>query len=241
MSRPRISINIGDYLRDTRGLHGHHHGPYLLLIFEYWTHGSLPEDDKSLARIACLNPQEWRGAKPHLMRFFGPNWTHRRIDADLQHFAKKSMKAKVAASVSHSVRKANAIAIATNPQLQRAHAYLQKDSYLPSLQNSEPHARVAQNMPKKEKKAVAVQASEASKPNPTTQEPTMPHNKIPISNELAASLTKPRPPANEDAILREWHAAGLEPRRLANGQLMSLSLWRALQEAQQKPTETSSR
>lgn len=82
---------------------------------------------------------------------------------------------------------------------------------------------------------------EPAKPNPTSQEPDMLHNKIPISNELAASLTKPRPPANEDAILREWHAAGLEPQRLTNGQLMSLHLWRTLQEAQQKPTQTSSR
>lgn len=78
-----MPLYIADYLRDTRRLHAREHGAYLLLIMEYWTAGSLPDDDGDLARLAALSDKEWREVKAKIARFFGPGWTHARIDREL--------------------------------------------------------------------------------------------------------------------------------------------------------------
>lgn len=83
MSAPWMPLYIADYLRDTRRLHATEHGAYLLLIMEYWTAGSLPDDDRQLARLACVSEREWLSIKPIIARFFGPGWTHDRIDREL--------------------------------------------------------------------------------------------------------------------------------------------------------------
>lgn len=78
-----MPLYIADYLRDTRRLHAREHGAYLLLIMEYWTAGSLPSDDGELARLAALSDREWREVRPKIVPFFGPDWTHARIDREL--------------------------------------------------------------------------------------------------------------------------------------------------------------
>ena len=83
MGPPFMQLWVADYLKDTRGLTTEQHGAYLLLIMEYWTKGSLPDDDKQLARIAGMAIREWRKSKPALQAFFHDGWKHRRIDEEL--------------------------------------------------------------------------------------------------------------------------------------------------------------
>jgi hypothetical protein len=61
---PRMSLHIGDYLKDTRHLRALEHGAYFLLIMHYWTKGGLPDDDRQLSAIACMSDKEWKKARP---------------------------------------------------------------------------------------------------------------------------------------------------------------------------------
>lgn len=103
MSFPRMSLHIGDYLKDTRHLRAAEHGAYLLLIMHYWATGGLPDDDKQLAAIACMSPREWQKHRPVIRPLFKDGWKHKRVEAELAE-ASTVYKRRVAAS-----RKANAI------------------------------------------------------------------------------------------------------------------------------------
>jgi uncharacterized protein YdaU (DUF1376 family) len=83
MSLPRMSLHIGDYLKDTTHLDATLHGAYLLLIMHYWVKGSLPDDDVRLARIARMNRTQWRKARPILEAFFFDGWQHKRIEREI--------------------------------------------------------------------------------------------------------------------------------------------------------------
>jgi uncharacterized protein YdaU (DUF1376 family) len=108
MSRPWMPLYVADYLRDTRKLTAAEHGAYLLLIMEYWTSGQLPDDDRQLARIACMSASEWRKARPNVHGFFQEVWKHKRIDAELAKSAEISSKRSASAKLKHSNRSANA-------------------------------------------------------------------------------------------------------------------------------------
>jgi len=84
MNPPWMPFYVADYLRDTRRLTAAEHGAYLLLIMEYWISGALPNDDRQLARIACMSLAEWKKAKPNVQPFFGPDWIHKRIDIEIE-------------------------------------------------------------------------------------------------------------------------------------------------------------
>ena len=84
MSRPWMPLYVADYLADTAHLTTVEHGAYLLLIMHYWQKGSLPDDDKRLSGIARLSVKQWADIRPTIEEFFGPAWTHGRIDAELQ-------------------------------------------------------------------------------------------------------------------------------------------------------------
>jgi uncharacterized protein YdaU (DUF1376 family) len=90
MSFPFMPLYCGDYLRDTRHLTTEQHGAYFLLIVEYWSKGSLPDDDVQLARIVGVCPSKWSKMKPVLQAFFYDGWHHKRIDAELDKAHKKS-------------------------------------------------------------------------------------------------------------------------------------------------------
>lgn len=89
MSPPWMPIYIADYRADTAHLCAAEHGAYLLLIMHYWQTGGLPEDDRALARIASMTPQEWRRHRPVLQAFFHDGWRHKRIDDELRSAATK--------------------------------------------------------------------------------------------------------------------------------------------------------
>jgi len=82
--KPWMPLYIGDYLRKTTHLDARGSGAYLHLIMHYWDHGSLPNDDRELARIAKLTPRQYTKLRPSLIAFFQPGWRHRRIDEELQ-------------------------------------------------------------------------------------------------------------------------------------------------------------
>lgn len=89
MSKPDtwMPLYIGDYLRDTTRLSTEQHGAYLLLIMDYWTHGSLPDDDEALAQITRLQPSAWKKHRAAIARMFqvaDGEWHHKRIDEELE-------------------------------------------------------------------------------------------------------------------------------------------------------------
>ena len=90
--RPWMKLYVADYLADTRRLSFQEHGIYLLLIMEYWQHGGLPQDDKSLAKIVGATQREWQRHKPAVASFFDENWTHRRIDREIAEFEAASRR-----------------------------------------------------------------------------------------------------------------------------------------------------
>jgi uncharacterized protein YdaU (DUF1376 family) len=84
MNPPKMPIHIGDYMRDTGHLRAAGHGAYLMLLFHYWSTGSLPDDDEQLSAIARMTPAEWRKMRPTIERFFKPGWKHGRVEEDLE-------------------------------------------------------------------------------------------------------------------------------------------------------------
>jgi len=137
MSRPWMPLYVADYLRDTRRLTAAEHGAYLLLIMEYWTSGSLPDDDRQLSRITCMTPAEWRRARPNVQSFFTDGWRHKRIDTELAKSAEISSKRSASAKQKHSNRSANAEQLDT-------HAGATSQPQSPSQQNSEADASGAE-------------------------------------------------------------------------------------------------
>lgn len=82
-----MPIYIGDYLSATTRLSTEQHGAYLLLIMDYWKHGSLPNDDRVLAQITRMTLDAWSNARSILEGFFevtDKHWIHTRIEKELE-------------------------------------------------------------------------------------------------------------------------------------------------------------
>lgn len=84
MKRPWMPLYVGDYLADTGHLTTEAHGAYFLLIMHYWAHESLPQESKSLAVLARLSLKKWKVIEPVLRPLFGPYWSHKRLDEELE-------------------------------------------------------------------------------------------------------------------------------------------------------------
>lgn len=120
-----MPLNVADYRADTAHLSGLEHGIYLLLIMHYWQTGGLPDDDKQLARIACVTLTEFRGARSTIAAFFLPGWKHKRIEQELEKARKISAKRSFAAEEKH--------ALARPPNYANAHANAEQvHTHLPS-------------------------------------------------------------------------------------------------------------
>jgi uncharacterized protein YdaU (DUF1376 family) len=81
-----MPLYIADYLADTTHLSVAQHGAYLLLIFAYWKSGPLPDDDKTLSRMARCDLRQWRQAVGATVREFfqtrDGKLHHKRIDQE---------------------------------------------------------------------------------------------------------------------------------------------------------------
>jgi uncharacterized protein YdaU (DUF1376 family) len=103
MSLPFMPFYVGDYLADTGHLSTIEHGAYLLLIMHYWRTGALPKDEAVLMRICRMNKREWDRYRDSLQALFRPDWSHKRIDAELdkgrQKSAARSQSGKTGAAI----------------------------------------------------------------------------------------------------------------------------------------------
>lgn len=106
MSPPWMPLYVSDYLGDTGHLSTLEHGAYMLLIMHYWQTGALPDDDRKLARIARMQPDEWQDVRGTIAGMFGDGWTHKRIDAELAHAEQVIRKRSAAAKAMHAKRAA---------------------------------------------------------------------------------------------------------------------------------------
>jgi len=95
-SRPIwMPLYVGDYLRDTRHLTTIQHGAYLLLIFEYWTKGKLPDTDAGRRRVTAMTPKQWLSNRSELAAMFTPDWRHERIERELEKAKELRLKRQV--------------------------------------------------------------------------------------------------------------------------------------------------
>lgn len=97
MSRFWMPFYVADYLADTGHLSAAESGAYMHLIFHYWINGSLPDDDRRLARIARMDREEWEEARETIAAFFQPGWRHSRVEEELAKQQDKSDMAKAKA------------------------------------------------------------------------------------------------------------------------------------------------
>lgn len=98
MSRYWMPMYWADFKSDTEHLGALETGAYLMLIGHYWTTGGLPDDDRKLARIARMTPDEWFDCKHTIYEFFQPGWKHKRIDAELAKNSELSDRRSAAAN-----------------------------------------------------------------------------------------------------------------------------------------------
>jgi uncharacterized protein YdaU (DUF1376 family) len=82
-NRAWMPLHIADYLADTGHLTATEHGAYMLLIMHYWQNGHLPGNEKLIARVARMTAAQWEESRDVIAMLFGPDWTHKRIDAEL--------------------------------------------------------------------------------------------------------------------------------------------------------------
>ena len=82
-----MPVYVADYLADTARLTTEQHGAYLLLLFDYWRNGALPDDDATLARVCRLSADAWSMHSASLRSFFfkGEDGLlhQKRIDAEI--------------------------------------------------------------------------------------------------------------------------------------------------------------
>ena len=130
MGRAWMPLYVADYLADTMHLNASQSGAYLHLIMHYWQHGSLPDDDEKLSRIARMRIEDWRRHRGTVEAFFQPGWRHARIDSELSRSAEISNKRKAAAKQKHSNSSANAPANA-----EQMHTHTRASSQSPSDPN----------------------------------------------------------------------------------------------------------
>lgn len=110
-NRAWMPLHIVDYLADTGHLTVTEHGAYMLLIMAYWQRGGLPEDERMIARMARMTPDQWAESRDVLADLFEDGWRHKRIDAELVKADEIIEKRKNAASAMHKRRKTDAHAV----------------------------------------------------------------------------------------------------------------------------------
>ncbi|MHA6684476.1 YdaU family protein [Mesorhizobium sp. A556] len=110
-NRAWMPLHIDDYLADTGHLTGAEHGAYLLMIMHYWQNGKMPENERLIARLARMDSAQWEESREVLAMLFGPNWTHKRIDAELTKADDIIEKRRAAANGRHQKGKGDASAV----------------------------------------------------------------------------------------------------------------------------------
>lgn len=93
---PAFPLWTDAYLADTHHLTTIEHGAYLLLLVAMWrSNGTLPNDDRQLAKFARLGSNQWQRIKPAIMPFMrinGQTITQGRLADELQYVRDHSKK-----------------------------------------------------------------------------------------------------------------------------------------------------
>lgn len=82
MALPWMPVYCAETVFETAHLSAAETGGYLLLTLHYWRDGSLPDDDRALARLARMTGAQWRKSKAAIAALFNDGWRHDRIDAE---------------------------------------------------------------------------------------------------------------------------------------------------------------
>mgnify|MGYP003350208430 CR=1 FL=1 len=115
-----MPLYVADYLADTAHLGALESGAYLHLIMHYWLKGSLPDDPVQLAKISRLSLKQFNRALPLLSPFFNPDWTHKRIDQELEKVKEISEKRRDAVSQRRDRSNTN---VPTNVEQKNTHSH----------------------------------------------------------------------------------------------------------------------
>lgn len=129
-SRHWMPLYVAEYIADTMHLTALEHGAYLLLIMHYWQKGRLPDDDRKLASIARVTPEQWSDMRSTIAEFFEPGWTHTRIDSELKR-AQESYERRAAAGRAGGKAKAagkqSASIAKARPEQSQSHSPTEKE------------------------------------------------------------------------------------------------------------------
>jgi len=178
---PYMPMYWDAYLGDTRHLTTVEHGAYLLLLGAMWrSGGTLPLDDKFIARTVGLTPGQWRRVQPTIMRFMttiaGGRFTQAKL---LETFDAVRQKRQSKSSNARSMwlkRKGRPDAFALRP-LSEPHAYQSQ------IENNRPIQSTTQAQ--EESGSAEKQAEVAAPPaSPSGKEDSIPISSYLLSTKL---------------------------------------------------------
>ena len=140
---PFMQLYVADYLADTQHLTTEQHGAYLLLLMTMWRNaGSLPNDEKKLARIAHVSLKRWHIIAGDVMAFFDISdgrITQKRLSEELQKAVSKSEKRKTSGSLGGKAK-----SLKNNEQGLANASVLLKHSSEPDIRNIKKDTNVSQ-------------------------------------------------------------------------------------------------
>jgi uncharacterized protein YdaU (DUF1376 family) len=121
-AKPWMPLYIGNFIADTMHLGATETGIYIRLLMHCWQHGSIPRDDRALARISHCDPRLWHQYRETVLQFFdvvdASTMSNKRVALERLRAEKISNKRKGAAEQMLSKRRANAAHLLTQSQLQ---------------------------------------------------------------------------------------------------------------------------
>jgi uncharacterized protein YdaU (DUF1376 family) len=95
-SAPAMPVFPDAYLADTTHLSTEEHGAYFLLLMAMWRrNGTVPDDDRDIARIVGLDIKAWRKMRKRLMPFLtvdGDFLTQKRLKKEWDYVSEKRKK-----------------------------------------------------------------------------------------------------------------------------------------------------
>lgn len=106
--RPFMQLYVSDFVGDTLMLSAEHVGAYMLLLIALWNaKGTMPNDERKLARVARLSLKKWRSVAPDLMPFFevdDTSITHGRLKKELQKSERQSQSRSAAGAKGYAAK-----------------------------------------------------------------------------------------------------------------------------------------